>query len=47
MRRCGLELLREDPVADLAHEILDRGGILLPSRDGHLEVVEHVVVGLL
>ena len=46
MRGSRLELLREDPLADLEHDIGDRRGVLLAARDGHLEIVEHVVVGL-
>jgi hypothetical protein len=41
-----LELLREDALADLQHDVLDRLGVLLPPRNRHLAVVEHVVVGL-
>jgi len=41
-----LELLRQDPLADFEHDVLDGVGIALIARDGHLEIVEHVVVGL-
>ncbi len=41
-----LELLREDPLADLEHASRDRLGVALAARHGHLVVVEHVVVGL-
>src|ERR1700685_126121 len=46
-RRRRLELLPKDPLPHLEHDAGDPLGIALVARNWHLEVVEHVVVGLL
>ena len=42
----GSNVLGEDPLADLEHDVLDGLGVALVARHRHLDVVEHVVVGL-
>jgi hypothetical protein len=46
VRRGGLEALAKDTLAGGEHRVLDRFCIPVVPRHGHLEVVEHVVVGL-